>query len=217
MRAFFKKIILKFFRFFGIKLQGTIVKRIVVESEVSEKAKIHGDYTIRKSKIGDYTYISQNSHLSMTQIGKFCSIGPNLMSGWGIHPVSAVSTSPMFYSTMKQNGFSLVTQNKIEEQKPIIIGNDVFIGMNVIILDGLTIGDGAIIGAGSVVVKDVAPYEIVAGNPAKVIKKRFSDDIIDRLLVSKWWDKDLEGLKLIEKYFFEVETFLNEVEELGDI
>ena len=172
MRAFFKKIILKFFRFFGIKLQGTIVKRIVVESEVSEKAKIHGDYTIRKSKIGDYTYISQNSHLSMTQIGKFCSIGPNLMSGWGIHPVSAVSTSPMFYSTMKQNGFSLVTQNKIEEQKPIIIGNDVWIGCNVTILPGAIFEDGGVVAAGSVVLDRFTAYSVIGGVPAKFLKKR---------------------------------------------
>nr|WP_255481100.1 CatB-related O-acetyltransferase [Pontibacter sp. Tf4] len=115
----------------------------------------------------------------------------------------------MFYSTAKQNGYSLTGENKIEETKPIIIGNDVFIGMNVTILDGVTIGDGAVIGAGSVVSKDIPPYAVAYGNPIKVVKYRFSDSTIKRLLETKWWDWDYNKLKKVEEDFFEVDKFLN--------
>ncbi|WP_435801063.1 DapH/DapD/GlmU-related protein [Polaribacter sp.] len=107
------------------------------------------------TSIDDYTYVDINSYISETKIGKFCSIGPNLTCGWGIHPTNGISTSPMFYSTKKQNGITLSKENKIKERKPIKIGNDVLIGINVTILDGINIGDAAVIGAGSVVSKDI--------------------------------------------------------------
>jgi len=170
-------------------------------------------YKINNSKIGDFTYISQNAIINNTCIGKFCSIGPNFISGWGIHPTNGISTHPMFYSTLKQNGMSLSHEDKIEEIKPISIGNDVFIGMNVTSLDGVTIGDGAVIGAGALVSKDIPSYGIAAGNPIKVINYRFNDEIIDRLLTIKWWDFNEEKLNLIEKYFFDIEKFIKIMEE----
>ena len=115
------------------------------KSIISEKAKLYPLYHISNSKIGDYTYIAMNSFISTTTIGKFCSIGPNFICGWGIHPLYGISTSPMFYSTRKQNGITLSRKDKIDEYKPIIIGNDVFIGANVTVLDGVNIGDGAVI------------------------------------------------------------------------
>ena len=154
-----------------------------------------------------YTYVSYNSKISNTVIGKFCSIGPNFIAGWGIHPTHGISTHPMFYSTKKQNGMTLSTDNKFKEQAPIKIGNDVFIGMNTIVLDGVEIGDGAIIGAGAVVTKDIPPYAIAVGNPIKVIKYRFEDPTIDNILKIKWWEKE-ETLQDVERHFFEVEKFI---------
>src|SRR5690606_30914049 len=122
---------------------------------ISVKSKINYPHRISHSKIGDYSYVAVNSRISQTQIGKFCSIGPNFFCGWGIHPIDGLSTSPMFYSTLKQNGLTLSDTDKIKERKPIVIGNDVFIGANVIILDGIEIGDGAIIGAGAIVSKNI--------------------------------------------------------------
>ena len=177
-------------------------------SEISNKAKLYPLYHISLSKIGDYTYVAQNSVISMTEIGKFCSIGPNLICGWGIHPLDGISTSPMFYSTMKQNGITLSSDDKVKERKPIKIGNDVFIGANVIILDGVTIGDGAVIGAGAVVSKDIPPYAIAVGCPIQIKRFRFNERVIEQLLQLQWWNFKVESLADIERHFFDVEYII---------
>lgn len=180
----------------------------VDNSDISKKTKLYPLYHISNSKIGDYTYIAMNSFISTTEIGKFCSIGPNLVCGWGIHPTNGISTAPMFYSTMKQNGMTLSAVDKIEERKPISIGNDVFIGANVTILDGVTIGDGAVIGAGAVVSKDIPPYAIAVGCPIKIIKYRFEPNKIAALQKIKWWEFSDEKLKEVEKMFFDIDGFI---------
>lgn len=178
-------------------------------SYISKKAKVYGPMQIGESKIDDYSYISGNSVINQTQIGKFCSIGPNFISGFGIHPTNGISTSPIFYSTQKQSGTSFTKENKIKETLPILIGNDVFIGMNVIILDGVTIGDGAVIGAGAVVSKNIPPYAIAVGSPIKIIRYRFNDEQISKLLKIQWWNFDEESLREVEYNFFDIENFIN--------
>ena len=175
---------------------------------VEKHVKIDPIYNISNTKIGKYTYINSNSQISNTNIGRFCSIGPNFFCGWGIHPTNGISTSPMFYSTRRQNGVSLVQKNKIEERKTINIGNDVFIGANVIVLDGVTIGDGAIIGAGAVVSKDIPPYAIAAGSPIKILRYRFLEDQIAALLRIQWWNWDENKLKDVESMFFDLDVFI---------
>ncbi len=176
---------------------------------VGKNVKLYSRHCISNCTIGDYTYIAPNSIISMTTIGKFCSIGPNLLCGWGIHPTNGISTAPMFYSTMQQNGMTLSSEDKIEERKPIVIGNDVFIGANVTILDGVTIGDGAVIGAGAVVSKDIPPYAVAVGCPIRVIKHRLSQEQIECLMRIKWWNFDDEKLKDVEKHFFDIDSFIN--------
>jgi virginiamycin A acetyltransferase len=110
------------------------------------------------------------------KIGRYTSIGKNLQLVMYHHDYTAVSTHPLF-----SNGFS---------RGNIIIGNDVWIGMNATILDNIEIGDGAVVAAGSVVTKSVPPYAIVGGNPARIIKYRFSPEIIERMLNAKWWNYD---------------------------
>ena len=148
----------------------------------------------------------------MTEIGKFCSIGPNFICGWGIHPLNGISTSPMFYSTMKQNGVTLSSIDKVEERNQIKIGNDVFIGANVIILDGVTIGDGAVIGAGAVVSKDIPPYAIAVGCPIRILRYRFDEEVRKKFLSINWWNFEDEKLQDVENCFFEVNRFIEEYE-----
>jgi len=195
------------------KIQSILfpLKRDLYNCDISPTAKLYVPYSIAETSVGDGTYISANSRISGTVIKKYCSIGPDLCCGWGIHPINGVSTSPMFYSTGKQNGRTFVTENKTEERKPIIIGNDVFIGRNAIILDGVTIGDGAVIGAGSVVSKNIPPYAVAVGSPIKVIKYRFSPEVIEQLLDIQWWNKDEEVLKKVAEHCFDIETFLKEM------
>ncbi|MFA6908600.1 MAG: CatB-related O-acetyltransferase [Patescibacteria group bacterium] len=145
--------------------------------------------------IDDFTYLAPHAHIHNSHIGKFCSIGPEVMCGLGSHPISNVSTHPAFYSTQGQSQISLVTKNLFEEHKTTVIGNDVWIGARAILLDGVTIGDGAIIAAGAVVTKDVEPYAIVGGVPARIIKFRFEKERILLLQQKQWWNQDIAWLK----------------------
>jgi len=187
----------------------SMVARTVSENNnIGKHVEFYVPYVIYRCNIGDYTYISNNSNISLTNIGKCCAIGPNLICGWGIHPLNGLSIHPMFYSNMKQNGITLSKTNKIEERKWISIGNDVFIGANVTILDGVSIGDGAVIGAGAVVTSDIPPYAIAAGNPAKVIKYRFPQNKIDELRKIQWWNFKDKDLNDIETYFWDIDGFI---------
>ncbi len=189
-------------------------KKELINCVISPKAKLYDPYSYADVTVGDGTYISANGKISMTAIKKYCSIGPDLCCGWGVHPLDGVSTSPMFYSTGKQNGRTLVSNNKFEERKQISIGNDVFIGRNVIILDGITIGDGAVIGAGAVVSKNIPPYAIAVGTPIKIVKYRFTPEVIEQLLDLQWWDKDEKALQKVAEYCFDMPSFLKEMKKL---
>ena len=126
--------------------------------KIGKKAYAVAPYYLHNVQLGDYSYFAKNAHVANTTIGKFCSIGPNLCCGLGVHPTNGISTHPMFY------------RGNVSEYKPVTIGNDVFIGANVTILDGVTIGDGAVIGAGAVVSKDIPPYAIAVGCPIEIKK-----------------------------------------------
>ncbi|MGN3392906.1 CatB-related O-acetyltransferase [Enterococcus gallinarum] len=151
------------------------------------------------SHIGKMSYIGKNCILNKTKIGNFCSIGNDVKVIYGTHPVNSFfSTHPAFYSSKSQSNMTFVKNNlfnennTLENNKSAIIGHDVWIASNAIILEGITIGNGSIIAAGAVVTKDVEPYTIVGGVPAKIIKKRFDEYQIEKLLDMNWWDKDLE-------------------------
>ena len=155
--------------------------------------------------VGDFTYIADSefeSHVTHFYdfigdkliIGKFCQIGKGVefvMNGAN-HQMNAVSTFP-FYTL---EGWDQVppSQNDLPLKGDTIVGNDVWIGQNVTILPGVHIGDGAIIGANSVVGSDIEPYTIVVGNPARPIKKRFDEELINIMEDLKWWDKSIEEI-----------------------
>lgn len=169
-----------------------------------------------RSTIQAYSYIARGTIVSDCEIGKFTSIGPNCTLGYGQHPTNWVSTSPVFYSSEKIIETLSADKSYFKaERERISIGNDVWIGAQVYIKNGVTIGDGAIIAAGAVVVNEVKPYSIVGGVPAKLIKMRFSEDIIDELLSIKWWNKDIEHLKKLRHYFVsdDINAFINAVKK----
>ena len=191
-----------------IELDWSAFSTMIDNSDLSQNTNCMRPYRIFSSSIGAYSYVAPYSHILNTTIGKFCSIGPHFLCGWGIHPTDKLSAAPMFYSTLKQNGMTLSKTDKIVEHESIQIGNDVFIGANVTILDGVSIGDGAIIGAGAVVCKDVPSYAIVGGVPAKLIRYRFAPEQIDALLKIRWWNFPDELLPEVERYFDDVEGFI---------
>jgi acetyltransferase-like isoleucine patch superfamily enzyme len=169
------------------------------------------DYVVlQKVELGDFTYIANGSNIKNTRIGKFCSIGPNIKCGLGRHPTHTfVSTHPIFFSTLKQSQLSFADKSYFEDFKNIEIGNDVWIGANAIIVDGIKIGDGVIIAASSVITKDVSPYAIMAGSPAKAVRYRFNETEIQYLLKLKWWDRDLSWIKENYKSFHDIKVFMD--------
>lgn len=146
--------------------------------------------------LGDFSYVAENSSVTNANIGKFCSIGFHVIVGPGKHPSSVfVSTHPVFYSVCGQTQSTFAKKSYFEEHADVSIGNDVWVGTRAVILDGVSIGDGAIIAAGAVVTKDVPPYAIVGGVPAKIIRYRFSFEEIAFLQRFQWWNRDVEWLK----------------------
>jgi len=172
---------------------------------------IYDEVSLQTVILGDFTYIANNTQISRTEIGKFCSIGPDCKIGLGKHPSKDfVSTHPIFFSTLKQAQITFAAKDYFDEFENIVIGHDVWIGANAIVIDGVKIGSGAIVAAGSVVTKDVPPYAIVGGVPAKIIRYRFEHETIKKLLELKWWDMDVESLKNNYKKFHNVKELLND-------
>ncbi len=155
-----------------------------------------GDVTVDQTQsaepllsVGAYSYVRSGSRLlSISEIGRYCSIGRNVTLGLNPrnHPLHWVSSSTQF---------SRHYQRKVT---PLRIGHDVWIGDNAVVMAGINIGYGAVIGCNAVVTKDVLPYQIVAGNPAKPIRFRFNDEIIAALLRSTWWQYDRSQLDLLD-------------------
>ena len=185
-----------------------------------EGSNVFGDNVIFKGEIGFGSYIGKNSVLN-AKIGRYCSISSNVYSISGIHPSSSfVSTHPSFYSTKKQAGFSYVERDLFSEdvfvdakRRVVEIGNDVWIGSNVLLMPGIHIGDGSIIASGAVVTKDVSPYSIVGGVPAKIIRYRFTGEQIEKLQGLKWWNRSPKWLKENAKYFDNIDQNLEMIIE----
>ncbi len=165
---------------------------------------------------GDFSYISgPRSYVEAAWIGKYCSIARQVVIGPGDHDLSAVTTHP-FPVSPAYGGLAVVTKQEAQKVPPVI-GNDVWIGMNSIVMRGVTIGDGAVVAANSVVTRDVEPYTIVGGVPARPLKRRFSPEIAEALQRSRWWDwpdrtlsERLEEFRMTEDFARKYGTSIDE-------
>lgn len=174
---------------------------LAVSSDVSEKVYLDAWVVINQSKVGSYSYISRRSNLMMVTLGRYCSIGPDCLINAGNHPLNLLGTSPVFYAMTNKIGLC-IDKREYVDFKEVQIGSDVWIGTRAIVMGGVTIGHGAVIAAGAVVTKDVPPYAVVGGVPAKIIKMRFTDVTIAMLLDSEWWEfshQELKRKKILEK------------------
>lgn len=184
---------------------------VLQETKIDSTAAICSGVKFYRGKIGKYSYIGNNSFVIDTDIGNFTSISTDCYIGGTSHPIDWVSTSPVFHkwdNIMKKN----FSRHEFDIFKRTKIGNDVWIGNRVMIKAGITIGDGAVIGMGSVVTRDIGPYEIWAGNPARLLRKRFSDEMITRLSKSAWWNWEDEKIEKYAAMMTDTELFINELE-----
>jgi len=193
-----------------------ILKKIrmsaINNSKIDKTSKVESGSSLVNVIMEKHSFCGYNCEIFHTQIGSFCSIANGVIIGGGAHPIEWVSTSPVFYSGRDSIKAKYSTFER-EKIKTTYIGHDVWIGQNVLIKQGVKIGNGSIVGMGSVVTKDIAPYSIYAGNPAKLIRKRFNDAIIIDLEKSHWWE--LSDLILVNcaKYIKTPREFINCIKE----
>jgi chloramphenicol O-acetyltransferase type B len=167
----------------------------IFSSEIERQVVIYPRAYLKDSSFGSYSYLNENSIVGRVSVGRFCSIGPHFLCGYGEHPVNFLSTSPVFYSTQKQCGTSFADRDYFTEARRTSIGHDVWIGARVFVRDGVRIGNGAVVAAGAVVVKDVPDYAVVGGVPARLMRYRFDGGVIRELLDIRWWDWDEAKLR----------------------
>jgi acetyltransferase-like isoleucine patch superfamily enzyme len=183
--------------------------KTVRNSTVHKTAKIHSGSDVVDSRIGRYSYCGYNTRILSADVGSFCSIaGGVFIEGAYSHPINYVSTSPVFFAEKSAVRGKFASHAGDENVPRTQIGNDVWIGQGALVKAGVRIGDGAIVGMGSVVTKDVEPYSIVAGNPSRLIRKRFDEETIERLCESKWWELPEAQLQEVAAKFNDVPGFL---------
>ncbi|MBL8573509.1 MAG: chloramphenicol acetyltransferase [Hyphomicrobiaceae bacterium] len=168
----------------------------VVGCELGAWTEVGHDTTLMQTTMGDYSYIVENGHVVWTTIGKFCSIARDVRINPGNHPTWRVS---QHHWTYRAAAFGLGDDDAAffdwRRDDWVTIGHDVWIGHGVTVLAGVTIGTGAVIGAGAVVSRDVEPYTIVGGVPARLIRRRFTPEQAEALMAIAWWDWPRDALK----------------------
>lgn len=190
------------------KCQGSAIRGC----QIDRTSSVESGSNLVSVRMDRYSFCGYDCEIVNTEIGAFCSIANNVKIGGARHPIDWVSTSPVFYSGRDSVKKKFATFDR-DEDKHTVIGSDVWIGANVIIIQGVNIGNGAVIGAGAVVTKNVGDYEIWAGNPAKFIRKRFSDSIIQGLLDSKWWLSSDEQLSKYANSIKDPQAFIKKFEK----
>lgn len=179
------------------KLQGTCV----INSHIDKTSVIGTSCNVLRTQMGKYSYCGNDCQIVNAEIGAFCSISDHVFVGGAEHPMDRVSMSPVFQNTRHSGPSKRFAYFESPKTKRTIIGNDVWIGHGVTIKQGVVIGDGAVIGSNALVTKDVPPYAVVGGVPAKVIKYRFPQEIIDRLEEIQWWNLPDEKISEVVELF----------------
>jgi acetyltransferase-like isoleucine patch superfamily enzyme len=189
------------------RIQKKLRLNAIKNSEIHSTSVIEAGSQIVGSIIDRHSFCGYDCVILNANIGSFCSIADRVYIGGSQHPMHFVSTSPVFLS--HKDSVKAKFSHHIYHSLPVtMIGSDVWIGYGVKIKAGVRVGHGAVVGLGSVVTRDVPPYTIVGGNPAEVIRPRFSKEICERLLKSQWWLFSDSELIDCAQYFNDPELFI---------
>jgi phosphonate metabolism protein (transferase hexapeptide repeat family) len=195
------------------KLADTVIESTVKlrQSTIGKCCEILGDTSVEYSELGDFSYLGPGCMVGDAQIGRFCAIAAQVRIGAPNHPIDRPSLHrftycPEYYCETADRDRAFFAERRGDR---VVIGNDVWIGHAAIVLPGVTVGDGAVLAAGAVVTRDVAPYTIVGGVPARQIRERFSRDIATQLARIAWWDWPFETImaRLPEFQSTDIEAF----------
>jgi phosphonate metabolism protein (transferase hexapeptide repeat family) len=185
----------------------------VVECNFGEYVQIGTNNNIQESEIGNFSYTSEHCQIVYSEIGNFVNIASFVRLNPGQHPMHRASQHHMLY---RREMFGLGEDDSDyfawRRANRVTVGHDVWIGHSVTVMGGVTIGNGAVIGSGAIVTKDIPPYAIAVGNPAKVIRYRFDSDVIKKLEQIAWWNWDHATIKERIEKFNNIEEFLKEYE-----
>lgn len=198
------------FTYYWFKILKKLRGKAISNSQIHKTSKVEAGSEIVNSTFDKHSFCGYNCMIMNCEIGSFCSIANNVIIGGAMHPVSWVSTSPVFYDGRDSVRAKFSTHKRIPDQITVI-EHDVWIGEKSMIKQGVKIGIGAVIGMGSIVTKDVEPYSIVAGNPARLIRKRFDDETINLLLESKWWNFNDKKLSALGRYIQNPREFIGNI------
>ncbi len=212
--------ICRYFDYWQLKLKWWGLVRFTSSATITPKSTFEGANSILgrvvfSGNMGYGSYICDNCKIEGT-IGRFCSIAADVKVVRGTHPITFpyATTSPIFFSVRKQTGVTFTAEERFNELlASISIGNDCWIGQRVLIVGGVKIGDGAVVLAGAVVTKDVPPYSIVGGVPAKILRYRYDEETIKFLLDTKWWNLPIEWLKANSELLCDIEKLKKELKK----
>lgn len=182
----------------------------IIDSQVGSWTDLGENCTLVETTFGDYSYAAGDASFIYSEIGKFCSIASHVRINPVNHPMGRVTQHHCTYRR-KQFGFDTVDDEDFfnwRREHKCVVGHDVWIGHGAVIMPGVRIGTGAVIGSGAVITKDVEPFEVVVGIPAKHLRMRFTEDIIQKLMDIAWWDWDRETLEARFQDFMDLNVFL---------
>jgi len=170
-----------------------------------------GSYLVH-ANIGAHSYLGPRSIVAHATIGRYCAIAADVAIGTGSHPLERnVSIHPMFY-LHRPPKWGLVEADSFQEFRHTIVGSDVWIGTKAVLRDGIEVGHGAVLGAGAIATRDLEPYGVYVGAPARLVRFRFSNEEIAKLLAARWWDRDEQWIRRNARYFDDVGRFLADAE-----
>lgn len=217
----------KILKFVYFKVKYSRIVRFDFSVSIAKKSSFEGmnklyPNSFFSGELGFGSYIADNSTI-YAKVGRYTSIAQDVKVLIGTHPYTHpyVSTSPVFFSNKKQNGSTYTKEQKFQELRyidkeetySVNIGNDCWIGERALIIWGVKIGDGAVVLAGAVVTKDVPPFSVVGGVPAKVLSYRYNKETIDFLLKFKWWNKGEKWIIKNSNYFQDINAFISSFEK----